>query len=215
VRYTTGSRALKLKAGEYVRVMDSDIMKNLVTVRRTNGKELTYDPSRVQGVTVYQEAERNFSVGDRIQFTAPYRNHRIANRQLGTIQEIRSNRTLKIKLDSGRTVMLSLRSHPHLDYGYAVTSHSSQGLTADRVLVNVDTTSAHEKLLNTRFGYVAVSRARFEAKIYTDNGQALGKELGRDVSKRTAIENKNEQKQDRFGEQAQKQKVSQCLGLAL
>ena len=27
---------------------------------------------------------------------------------------------------------------PHLDYGYAVTSHSSQGQTADRVLVHVD-----------------------------------------------------------------------------
>jgi hypothetical protein len=29
--------------------------------------------------------------------------------------------------------------HPHLDHGYAVTSHSSQGQTADRVLIHVDT----------------------------------------------------------------------------
>jgi hypothetical protein len=28
----------------------------------------------------------------------------------------------------------SVFEHPHLNYGYAVTSHSSQGQTADRVL---------------------------------------------------------------------------------
>ncbi len=215
VRFTRGSKMLRLKAGEYVRVTDSDLMKNLVTVRRTNGKELTYDPSRVQGVNVYQEAERKFSVGDRIQFTAPFRSERIANRQLGTIQEIRANGKLKIKLDSGRTVALSLHKHPHLDYGYAVTSHSSQGLTADRVLVNVDTTNAHEKLLNTRFAYVAISRARFEVKIYTDNAQALTQELSREITKRTAIENPQEQHEEQPSQQDHKQKQSQGLSLGL
>jgi len=29
--------------------------------------------------------------------------------------------------------------HPHLDHGYAMTSHYSQGQTADRVLIHVDT----------------------------------------------------------------------------
>lgn len=215
VRYTTRSKALKLKAGEYVRVMDSDPIKNLVTVRRTNGKELTYDPARLQGVNVYQEAERKFSIGDRIQSTAPCRAERMANRQLGTIQEIRSDGKLKIRLDSGRTLTLSLRKHPHLDYGYAVTSHSSQGLTADRVLINVDTTNAHEKLLNTRFAYVALSRARFEAKIYTNHAQALGQELNREVSKRTAIENQEKHQQNQFAQQPSKQKHSQGLSLGL
>jgi conjugative relaxase-like TrwC/TraI family protein len=214
VRYTTGSKALKLKAGEYVRVIDSDIMKNLVTIRRTNGKELTYDPARLQGVAVYQEAERNFAVGDRIQFTAPYRRERVANRQLGTVEEI-GKRKLKIKLDSGRRVTLSLRTHPHLDYGYAVTSHSSQGLTADRVLVNVDTVNAHEKLLNTRFAYVAVSRARFEAKIYTDNAQTLGQELAREVSKRAAIENEQPPTRKLRTQELRTQRQANGLELAL
>jgi hypothetical protein len=30
-------------------------------------------------------------------------------------------------------------NHPHLDYGYAVTCHSSQGQTADRVLIYANT----------------------------------------------------------------------------
>jgi ATP-dependent exoDNAse (exonuclease V) alpha subunit len=89
--------------------------------------------------TPADEAEREFSAGDRIQFTAPYRDEHIANRQLGTIEQIDAESNLQIRLDSGREVDLKLRNHPHLDYGYAVTSHSGQGTTADRVLVHVDT----------------------------------------------------------------------------
>jgi ATP-dependent exoDNAse (exonuclease V) alpha subunit len=32
-------------------------------------------------------------------------------------------------MDSGREVEFNVRQHPDLDYGYAVTSHSSQGQT--------------------------------------------------------------------------------------
>jgi len=42
-------------------------------------------------------------------------------------------------MDGGRAVELDLNGPVHLDYGYAVTSHSSQGQTADRVLIQVDT----------------------------------------------------------------------------
>lgn len=39
---------------------------------------------------------------------------------------------LRIRMDSGREVRFNIGEHPHLDYGYAVTSHSSQGQTAQR-----------------------------------------------------------------------------------
>jgi ATP-dependent exoDNAse (exonuclease V) alpha subunit len=62
----------------------------------------------------------------------------------------------------------------HFDHGYAVTSHSSQGVTAQRVLVNMDT-RAHPELINTRFAYVSVSRASQDAQIYTnDAGLSAG-----------------------------------------
>jgi ATP-dependent exoDNAse (exonuclease V) alpha subunit len=47
--------------------------------------------------------------------------------------------------------------------GSAVTSHSSQGATADRVLVHVDTKQAHDQLVNSRLAYVSVSRGRYAA----------------------------------------------------
>jgi hypothetical protein len=67
-----------------------------------------------------------------------------------------------------------------------VTSHSSQGQTADRVLIHADTDKS-EHLVNARFAYVAVSRGRYDAQIYTNDKSELAQSLSRDVSHRTAI----------------------------
>jgi len=67
-----------------------------------------------------------------VQFTAPSHEH-VANRDLGTVEHVNSNGDLRIGMDSGQEVRFNVRQHPHLDYGYAVTSDSSQGQTADRV----------------------------------------------------------------------------------
>ncbi len=95
-------------------------------------------------------------------------------------------------MDSGHRVTFKVNENPHLDYGYAVTSHSSQGQTADRVLVHVDTEQAGEKLMNRRFAYVAVSRGCYDAQIYTNNRANLAQRLERDLSHRPAMETSRE-----------------------
>jgi len=187
IRYSKGSKRLGIQAGEYARVTATDRETNAVTVKRYDGKELSYDPRRLQGVTVYRDAERRFAQGDRVQLTAPYHAEKLANRELGTVEEIDKNGNLKLKMDSGREVEFNAKQHPHLDYGYAVTSHSSQGQTADRVLIHVDSTQAHGALLNSRMAYVSVSRAQFDVKMYTNDAKTLGQELSRDVTKATAL----------------------------
>jgi hypothetical protein len=188
VRYTRGSKTHGIEAGEYARVERANEKENLVTVKRENGERVSYDPRRLHGVTLYRETERAFSEGDRVQFTAPNRERHIANRELGTIERIDDSGNLQLRLDSDRTVTFNIKENPHLDYGYAVTSHSSQGQTADRVLVHVDTEQAGEKLVNRRLAYVAVSRGRYDARIYTNDKAALAEGLGRDVSHRSAME---------------------------
>jgi hypothetical protein len=188
VRYAKGSKTLGIAPGAYARVESVDEKQNHVTVERGNGQRLTYDPRRLQGVTLYREAERAFSEGDRIQFAAPNREQHVANRELGTIEKVDEIGHLRIRLDSGRAIAFNIRENPHLDYGYAVTSHSSQGQTADRVLIHVDTEQAGEKLVNRRLAYVAVSRGRYDAQIYTNDKSALAEGLGREVSHRSALE---------------------------
>lgn len=128
-----------------------------------------------------------FAVGDRIQFTAPDKSLGVANRDLAVIDSIRPDRHISARLDNGRQIEFDTLTHRHLDHGYAVTSHSSQGLTAERVLVNADT-GVHPDLLNSRFGYVSISRASHEATMFTDNMAKLNPQLSTDVSKSSALE---------------------------
>lgn len=188
VRYTRGSKTLGIKAGEYGRVESLNEKQNRVTVKRGSGERVSYDVRRLHGVTLYREAERGFSKGDRVQFTAPYKSHHVANRELGTIEKADANGNVELRLDSRRRLAFNIKENPHLDYGYAVTSHSSQGETADRVLIHVDTEQTGEKLVNRRLAYVAVSRARHDAHIYTNDGMRLREALSRDVSKATAVD---------------------------
>ena len=73
------------------------------------------------------------------------------------------------------------------DHGYAVTSHSSQGLTARRVLAHIDTDSSRS-LINNRLAYVSVSRASEDVRIYTNSADSLGKRLASDTGKTAAVD---------------------------
>ncbi len=187
VRYTRGSKAIGIEAASYATVAAIDPAANQLTVQKTNGELATYDPRRLTGVSVYRESDREFSVGDRIQFTAPDKPLGIANRDLAAIDSIAPDGRISVRLDDHRRIEFNPSEHRHFDHGYAVTSHSSQGLTADRVLVHADT-SVHPELLNTRFAYVSLSRASHQAILFTDDISKLAPQLGAEVSKTSALE---------------------------
>lgn len=194
VRYTSSSKKHGISAGEYARVLSTNDKANEITVRLDKSqREVTYNPQRLQGVNVYCEAERQFSENDRIQFRAPYHPARVANGELGRLEKIEKG-TLTVALDSGRKVSFPIDKNRHIDHGYAVTSYSSQGQTVNRVLVNADT-SEPDKLLNQRMAYVAASRARLDAHIYTDSDERLSAAFARQVDKSTALEASRESRE--------------------
>jgi len=186
IRYNRASKVYGVEVGEYASVTAKNHEENEITVHFENGRELTYNPQRLSGVSVYREASREFAEGDRIQFRAPFTEKRIANGEIGTIAKI-GEEEMSVKLDGGREVSFETEKFRHLDHGYAVTSHSSQGTTVDRVLINADT-SESRVLLNDRMGYVAVSRAREDAIIYTNSIAELRGALDRRVDKEMAVE---------------------------
>jgi UvrD-like helicase C-terminal domain len=187
IRYARGSKSLGIEAGEYGTVIGTNSSANMLTVERSAGVLANYDPRRLTGVSVYREVARDFSTGDRLQFTAPDRGLGVANRDLGVIESIGHDGQITARLDNNRRIEFQTSEHRHFDHGYAVTSHSSQGLTAERVLVNADT-GVHPDLLNSRFGYVAISRASREATLFTDDIAKLNPQLSGDVSKTSALE---------------------------
>jgi conjugative relaxase-like TrwC/TraI family protein len=186
IRYNRASKVYGVSVGDYAHVIETNHERNEITVRLEDDRELTYNPSRLSGVGVYKETDRELSEGDRIQFRAPFTEKRVANGELGTITKI-EDEEMAISLDGGREVSFEAEKFRHIDYGYAVTSYSSQGQTVDRVLVNAD---AHESelLLNQRMGYVALSRAREDAIIFTNSIEELKGALDRSVDKEMALE---------------------------
>jgi conjugative relaxase-like TrwC/TraI family protein len=221
LRYSRSSQETGIGKGEYARVTRVDAPNNRLTVELKDGTEQSYDPRRQQGVSVYREQERAFSVGDRVQLTAPLPDLKLANRELGTVEGIGQDGRMSLKMDGCREVELDSVKNPHLDHGYAVTSHSSQGQTADRVLIHADTELGAKDLLNNRMAYVAVSRGAYDAQIFTNDREKLGAALGHDVSHSSAHapEMKPEQKQEQAvtpqREIAPQQEQSLDIGLGL
>jgi conjugative relaxase-like TrwC/TraI family protein len=188
LKYTSGSKLHGIERDSTARVVSTNGRDNTLTVEREDGQTVTYDPKRLRGANVYQEVTREFATGDRIQFTAPDKQLEISNRDLATIVKLEDGQiTVQMDTKGGRFVSFDPAKMRSFDHGYAVTSHSSQGLTEGRVIVNIDTDSS-TSLINTRLAYVAISRASEDATIYTNDSEALGTRLATEISKTAAVD---------------------------
>ena len=77
---------------------------NLLSVEQPSGNVVTYDPRRLTGVNVYREVAHEFSVGDKIQFTAPDKSLGVANRDLAVIDSMKPDGHISARLDNGRQI---------------------------------------------------------------------------------------------------------------
>jgi hypothetical protein len=188
VRYRTGSKKYGIVPGSYTQVITVDPERNQLTVRTDSGATHTYTPTKLHGVEVYREELREFAVGDRIQFRAPDKGQQIPNGALGTIAALDpESDQVSIALDTGASFSTTLPALRHIEYGYATTSHSSQGAMIDRVLVNVDTEQS-VALVNQQQLYVSISRARLDAQVFTNKREELAQAVSRAWPKSTALD---------------------------
>jgi ATP-dependent exoDNAse (exonuclease V) alpha subunit len=72
-----------------------------------------------------------------------------------------------------------------VEYGYATTGHSAQGLGADRVLLDKDVKA---KTTDHRSFYTDLTRARYAAVVYTDDRAALPQAVVRRSQKTAAMD---------------------------
>ena len=80
------------------------------------------------------------------------------------IEVRREGALLRVRLDEGgRVATLPTARYPHLDHGYALTTHKAQGVTVDRVFV-----LAGGNLANRELGLVQLSRHRQDAQVFVD-----------------------------------------------
>jgi hypothetical protein len=190
--HVTGNKAQQrqgIKKNSYLTVEHVDRRAHLLTMRTPDGRLIEASPVKWQDAAeVYAPELRTFAVGDRLQFRHPDNPRDIANAEFATISRIGSSTiTLKFEDKAGRVLTLPFSALRHVDYGYTVTSFSSQGSTVDRVIVNDDSMRS-SRLVNREQLYVSASRGRIDVRVYTDDTEALRRAVSRDPKKEIALE---------------------------
>ena len=186
IRFTRGSKQFAITKGDYARVEAVDREANLLTVTVPDGRRVQYNPIRLFGVEVFREEPRVLAQGDRIQFRAPDRALGVANGDFATIEAVDTRRAV-LCLDNSRELSVASDRLRHIDHGYASTSHSAQGATVDRVIVDINTRLS-PNMVNRKQFYVSISRARNALTIFTDNRARLRPAVARTREKSMALE---------------------------
>jgi hypothetical protein len=186
VHFSKAIKSQGIEAGTHLSVESINRQSNTLTLRGPGERRIEASPARWKGAQLYRWEDRTIAIGDRLQFRIPDQARHIANGEFATITELDHDRA-RLRFDNNREIELPLAKLRHTDYGYAVTSHSSQGATVDRVIINVDSMRS-AKLVNQPQFYVSISRPRHDAQVFTNDLQALERAVGRNPSKKVAME---------------------------
>lgn len=193
VRFDKDYRSLGVKSGEILKV--KAIRTNEIELARPDGSTVTFTPANLSGKgwTVGRTDRRELSAGDRIRVTGDIAatGERLRNGQRATVLAI-SDKQMQVQLDGGKKVAINLENGKpalSLDYGYAATGHSAQGLGAKRVLLE---RSSACRTASRREFYTDVTRVKQELKVYTDDRRKLGKAVEKQNDKHQALEQSND-----------------------
>lgn len=174
--------SLGLKRGEFAQVAGQAGHRVLLT--REDGAQVGWQPALAHRLGVFTAQPQALAVGDLVRITANDRARGLVNGDLGRVQTLQAH-DVGLRMADGRQLWLDGTRPLLLDYGYCSTVHAAQGQTCSRVLIDAD---AHSLTANRSSFYVAISRARDSAHIYTDDREMLPIAMGREHERQAALE---------------------------
>ena len=140
---------------------------------------------------VYRPQTLSLGVGERIRLTAGGKtkngDHRLNNGSMFTIEGFTKGGDSIV--DHGWVID---RDFGHLTHGYVVTSHASQGVTVDKVFIGLSSDSF--PATNERTSYVAITRGKEKAVVFTDDRDGLLKAMSKPDDPLSATELAESQK---------------------
>lgn len=141
------------------------------------GKAVFFDVARAR--------EIDLAAGDKILLRANDKKAGLINGDVFTVQSIGKDGTIQTR--EGKMLPASYRQ---LTHGYVVTSHKSQGRTADHVVVAA-------ARLDSKATYVACSRGRQSCTVFTPEKESLFAGLPRSADRQAALDVLHERESDR------------------
>lgn len=176
VRFSQDYADKGVARGEAFRVEGVNPAKAAVALRSEDGREVDWRLRQwgAGKVEVFEAQRLELRTGDSIRFT---RNDREAGRVNGAQVEVTAvdaaSRTATVRGARGQiqTLRLDTARDRHIAHGYVDTAFAAQGRTADHVIVHADSRSTN--LVDQKSFYVAISRAKQSATIFTNDRAKL------------------------------------------
>ena len=184
IRFEKDYRSLSAHRGDTAQV--ERVLSDGLTLRLSDHSRRTMSLRKLSGrgwsVGVAEDLE--VALGERVRFigTDPRMGYR--NGERGIVEELSAEGLLVRRMD-GSSLQLSREQALSLDYAYAVTGHSAQGLDASRVILEKDT---HSPTTNHRSFYTDLTRARDAAVVVTDSIARLGRRMRPRSTKAAALD---------------------------
>lgn len=137
-------------------------------VRRLNegARERLKSEGRLDAGVVFPTADGKAEIarGERIIFTCNDSRRGVTNSMLATVEKVDAKeRSLTVMTENGERLSFKPDDMNKFRYGYALTTHKSQGTTVDKALVMVD-----GRMMDREKFYVSVSRGREGNMIFAD-----------------------------------------------
>lgn len=158
-----------IRRGEAFTVAAVDPREGRVALVSAQGRRLDWAPAQWGQAEAFVQAPREFREGDRIEFTRNDHATARANGAQAEVTRVLDGRSIEVRRTDSRLEILTLDAarDQHIRHAYVQTAHAAQGRTADRVMVHAE--SGRANLVDQASMYVAMSRARSEAAVYTDD----------------------------------------------
>lgn len=172
-----------LQRGQLYRVTDIETRNRLV-LTDDQGRRIEINPRSHTQLSIYEKTRSEFAPGDWARITRNDPALDVSNGDRVRVREVSADR-IALENEKGRRIDLDGSRPLHVEHAYASTVHSAQGLSTDRMMMDLDTRSL---TTGKDLYYVALSRARYDVKVYTNSRAELPAAISRDNVKTAALD---------------------------
>jgi conjugative relaxase-like TrwC/TraI family protein len=154
------------------------VERKRIVARNEQGMERILTAKQSQCFSVCERKALEVGAGDRLLLTANRREpgFRATNGEIVTVRHVDGQG--RIELEDGRVLPSNYR---HIQHGYAVTAHRSQGKTVDAVVIAAE-------VMNKELFYVSASRGRESVAVVSSDVELLRQAVARSGARPSAME---------------------------